>query len=63
MMDRRDFDAAALTIDHVVTHGRAGAVDGSLTFAGRAARFCDVFDFSNAKGSSVSRIISYRVDL
>jgi ketosteroid isomerase-like protein len=52
-----------LIIHHVVTHGRAGAVDGTVTLGDRTVRFCDVFDFSSTKGTAVGRILSYRVAL
>ena len=55
---------AELTIEHVVTHGRAGAVNGSIILMDGAARaFCDVHEFSGAKGTHVKAITSYRIDL
>jgi hypothetical protein len=52
-----------VVIGHVMTHGRAGAVSGTVEFAGgRQREFCDVFEFSSAKGTHVSRITSYRVE-
>ncbi len=52
-----------VVIGHVMTHGRAGAVNGTVEFAGGKHReFCDVFEFSSAKGTHVSRITSYRVE-
>lgn len=53
---------ATLTVSHVVTHGRAAAVDGTVQYRGGTRGFCDVFEFGSAKGTSVSRIISYRID-
>jgi hypothetical protein len=52
-----------LTIQHVVTHGKAGAVSGSLRFRNAKSReFCDVYEFSNTKGTRVNRITSYMID-
>lgn len=52
-----------VVIGHVMTHGRSGAVNGTVEFAGGKLReFCDVFEFSSAKGTHVSRITSYRVE-
>lgn len=50
-----------LSIDHVVTHGKAGAVNGVLEFdsAGRARRFCHVLTFTNAKCQTLRRITSF----
>lgn len=50
-----------LTVLHVVTHGKAGAVDGVLQFASQTTRFADFFDFSSAKGTHINQITSYRV--
>jgi hypothetical protein len=51
-----------LTVSHVMTHGKSGAVDGTVLHRAGSARFCEVFEFSNAKGTRVNRIISYRID-
>jgi len=51
-----------LTVEHVVTHGRSGAVDGTIQYRGKASGFCDVFEFGNTKGTTVDRITTYRVD-
>jgi hypothetical protein len=52
---------AQLTVSHVVTHGKAGAVNGAVWFRDATREFCDVFEFGNAKGTSVSQITSYRI--
>ena len=53
--------ASELTIDHVISHGKAAAVDGTVRFAdSRLRAFCHVFEFSNAKGTSVSSITTYQ---
>ena len=50
---------AELTIRHAVTHGKAGAVDGSIKSEdGRSHAFCDVYEFSSAKGTTVKEITS-----
>ena len=54
---------AELTIDHVVTHGKAGAVNGTLTMEnGETRAFCDVYEFTGAKGTIVSEITSYVIE-
>jgi hypothetical protein len=57
------FKFERLTICHVVTHGKAGAVNGAIQFEGGPSReFCDVYGFTNAKGTCVQAITSYVVD-
>ena len=53
-----------LTIAQVVTHGRAGAVNGVVEYArGGGAEFCNVYVFSSAKGNRVSDITAYIVPI
>lgn len=48
----------------VVTHGRAGAADGTLVpHAGLPHGFCHVVGFTSIKGDSVSSVSSYYSDL
>ncbi len=55
---------AELAIYHVATHGRAGAVDGTMTLEnGLKTAFCHVFDFSSAKGDTIKAITSYIIGL
>jgi hypothetical protein len=52
--------ASALQIGRVVSHGRAGAVNGTIELINEEVReFCHVFEFTNAKGTSVERVTSY----
>lgn len=51
---------AAITVDHAISHGRAGAASGEVTLAnGEGRRFSHVLEFTNAKANCVSRIKSY----
>jgi hypothetical protein len=53
-----------LTIRHIATHGKAGAGDGTLKLKnGKTQAFCDVFDFTNAKGEAVKEITTYVINL
>lgn len=53
-----------LTIQHIATHGKAGAVDGRLKFKnGKKVAYCNVYEFSNSKGTSVKEINSYEIEL
>lgn len=55
-------EPAAVTIEHVMAHGRAGAVSGRITFAQESREFCDIYEFSSARGTHVKTIKSYRID-
>jgi hypothetical protein len=56
--------AMELTIQHVATHGKAGAVDGRIKFEnGKTVAYCNVYEFSNSKGSSIKEIISYEIEI
>lgn len=55
--------ASALTIEHVISHGRSGAVDGFIEFGNKRRAFCNVFDFENAKGTRVRALTSYSIAL
>lgn len=49
-----------LTVSHVATHGRAGAVDGMLKMKnGERLAFCHVCEFTRAGGTQVRGITSY----
>jgi hypothetical protein len=53
--------ATALKIDHVISHGSSGAVDGVVVFRRKRRAFCHVFDFASAKGTGVSGITTYSI--
>lgn len=59
----RNGPASRVTIDHVVSHGRAGAVDGVVEFGPKRRAFCFVIDFNSATGGAVSSVTSYSVAL
>ena len=48
-----------ISVDRVVTHGKAGAVDGVSKMDRTVRRFCHVIHFANAKGDRVNCISSY----
>lgn len=52
--------ASALQISRVVSHGRAGAVNGTIELNNEdVTEFCHVFEFTNAKGTSVEQVTLY----
>ncbi len=54
--------AKALQIHRVVSHGRAGAVNGELELnSGEVVEFCHVFEFTNTKGTAVGQVTSYMI--
>ena len=53
-----------LTIQHVATHGKAGAVNGIKELAdGKTFGFCDVYEFGNSKGTLVREITTYQIEI
>ena len=56
-------EIAALTIRHVLSHGKAGAVDGTQKYKnGGTAAFCNVYEFGNTKGTLISGIATYLIE-
>ena len=54
---------SALQIGRVVSHGRAGAVNGTLELNDEeVSEFCHVFEFTNAKGTSFGKVTSYIIE-
>lgn len=49
-----------LTISKIITHGKEAAVSGIRTLEnGKHYAFCDVYEFSGAKGPQIKTITSY----
>ena len=56
--------AVQLTLHHVATHGKAGAVNGTRKMKnGKTNAFCNVYEFSNTKGTAVKEITSYIIEI
>lgn len=55
--------ATQLELRHVVSHGKAGAVEGVVQFGKKQRAFCHVFEFSSAKGDRVKSITTYSLPL
>ena len=60
-----DVDVAALTIDHVITHGTTASVDGTVRLDdGAVYAFCDVYEFSSqAKDAKIRSMMSYVIEV
>ena len=53
-----------VSIHHIATHGKSGFVNGTTQWEnGRTSTFCDVYEFSNAKGVAVKEITSYVIEV
>ena len=53
-----------VTFHHIATHGKSGFVNGTTRWEnGKTSTFCDVYEFSNTKGSAVKEITSYVIEL
>lgn len=56
--------AVQLTIHRIATHGKTGVVEGKITSkSGTTYAFCDIYEFNNAKGTSIKEINSYRIQV
>jgi hypothetical protein len=56
-------EVTELAIHHVVSHGKAGSVNGARKHKdGMIYDFCTIYEFSNAKGTSVSGITHYAIE-
>jgi len=55
--------ASSLTINHIVVHGRSGAVDGTSEYRRKRRAFYIVVDFTNAKGDKIGAITSFSTDI
>ncbi|MDR7151417.1 hypothetical protein J2W49_003393 [Hydrogenophaga palleronii] len=49
----------ALTIDHAISHGKVGAVNGRAEHGEGEQRFCHIIEFTSTKCHQVKRIESY----
>ncbi len=62
--ERRNYRALELTIQHIATHGKAGAVNGTMKLKNKGTHaFSNVYEFSNTKGTSIKSITSYVIEI
>ena len=62
--EKKNDKAVELKIDHIATHGKAGAADGRIIRKSKKKyAFCHVYEFSNAKGIAVKEITSYVIEI
>lgn len=59
-----DQEVSELTLDRILTHGREGAVSGTIKLQnGKKIAFSDFYKFSGAKGDKIKSIVSYVIKL
>ena len=63
LQEKKNEKVVELKIQHIATHGKTGAVDGTLKFKNKSHAFCHMYEFSNAKGNAVKEIISYIIKI
>lgn len=64
LQEMEAYKADALVIHHIVTHGREASINGELTFPnGERYAFCDMVEFSGAKGDKIKSLTSYVIKL
>lgn len=52
-----------IIVERVISHGKAGAVNGKWVENGKTFAFCHVFEFGTAKGNDVKKITSYVIEI
>ncbi|MFN2204431.1 MAG: nuclear transport factor 2 family protein [Candidatus Promineifilaceae bacterium] len=64
LRSRQDSETAELVIEHAITHGRVGSVNG-VTKCGQGGRneFCNVYEFTSARATGVKAITSYVITI
>ena len=60
---RKSGPATEVAIERVVSHGRAGAVNGIITRGGKRTAICHMFEFNNFKWAHVKSISTYSMVL
>ena len=63
LQEKKNEKVVELKIQHIATHGKTGAVDGTLKFKNKSHAFCHMYEFSNAKGNAVKEITSYIIEI
>lgn len=58
-----DAAADAVTVFHVSSHGKTGAVNGEMALKSGNIAFCHVIEFTSAASTSVKTITSYLIPL
>lgn len=60
----RSTKVAELVVDKVLSHSKADSVNGTLTLSSRQRyAFCNVYEFSSAKGERVKAVDAYAICL
>lgn len=55
--------ATSIVVEHAITHGKVGAVSGTIKLRGASAQgFCHVVEFADAKATRVRSIKTYTLE-
>jgi hypothetical protein len=55
--------ATSIVVEHAITHGKAGAVSGTIKLRGGSPKgFCHIVEFADAKASRVRLIKTYLLE-
>ncbi len=54
-----------LTVDHIITHGKSAAVNGTMTVpgSGTVVAFCDIYTFNGFKNPKIKEMTSYGIEV
>jgi hypothetical protein len=64
LRQRKNERAVEMTIHHIATHAKSGAANGTTRLKnGKVLSFCDVYEFSDTRGTSVREITSYVIEI
>lgn len=64
LKDMKNKAVVELTIHNIITHGKEGAVNGTLILENEEQyAYCDVYQFSGAKGANLKSIQSYVIEI
>ncbi|MEX2380639.1 MAG: nuclear transport factor 2 family protein [Vicingaceae bacterium] len=62
----KEYTASELSIDHIITHGKAASCNGSFIMKEGGAKyaFCDVYDFDKSgKNARIKKMISFGIKI
>lgn len=62
--EMKEMEVTEMTIEKVVTHGKEGAVNGTLTMGdGETYAFADFYEFKNTRAKELRSITSYVIEI
>lgn len=52
-----------MEIHSIITHGKEAAVRGEMTMNDKTYAFCDIYEFTSAGGSTISKMFTFVVEV